>query len=263
VPPDASVVIIAGPRKDLLPTELAALSAYVDRGGAVLVLLDPQSVASLGGLLSRYGVRAREQVVVDPQNRLSAGDYLTMTVPGLSDRHPVSAALRSPPLFSQACAVEYAGAPRPGIRGLEFVHSAPTAWRTPDRGVLQTGVATFVDGRDTPGAIPVGVSVLVESDAAVPSGPIGRMIILCDSDFANNFFFGYLGNKDLLVNSVNWLAGEDQLLVAGSQPRTPGVNQFFVSAQQGRRAFVLGTIVEPALALACGVAVVLRRRWRG
>jgi hypothetical protein len=65
------------------------------------------------------------------------------------------------------------------------------------------------------------------------------------------------------VNAVNWLAGEEGLLAARSQQRTPGVNQFFVSARQGRGAFVLGTLVEPALVLAVGMVIVLRRRWRG
>jgi len=42
-----------------------------------------------------------------------------------------------------------------------------------------------------------------------------------------------------------------------------GVSQFFVSARQGRLAFWLGTVVEPALFLAAGLAVFWRRRWTG
>jgi ABC-type uncharacterized transport system involved in gliding motility auxiliary subunit len=263
VPPDASVVIIAGPRKDLLPAELTTLAAYVERGGNWLIMLDPQTAPSLDAWLLRYGVQAAGGVVVDPENRLFAGDSLTMTVPGLSDQHPVSAELTSPPLFSQARAVAFAGPPRRGIRGIEFLHTAPTSWRTRDLDVLRTGTATFVSGRDERGAIPVGVSVLLESDRAVAPPRVGRGIVLGDSDFANNFFLDYLGNKDLLVNAVDWLASEEGLLAERPQQQTPGVNQFFVSARQGRTAFLLGTIVEPALFLAVGVAIFLRRRWGG
>jgi len=263
VPPDASVLIIAGPRKDLLPAEVTALGAYVERGGALLILLDPQAAPHLRDFLSRYGVQVPGNVVVDPENRLFAGDYLTITVPGLSDRHPVSAALKSPPLFSQATGVAYVGTPGRGVRGIEFLHSAPSAWRTPDLEALRTGVGTFVTGRDEPGAAAVGVSVLVESGTAAPPAPVARFIILGDSDFANNFFLEYLGDKDLLVNSVNWLAGEEGLVAARSQAQAPGVGQFFVSARQGRGAFVLGTIIEPALVLAVGVVIALRRRWVG
>jgi gliding motility-associatede transport system auxiliary component len=263
VPADATVVVIAGPRKDLLPSELLKLSDYVERGGDLLVMMDPQSSPSLGAFLERYGVRLTGDLVVDPENRLFAGDYLTMTVPGLSDRHPVSASLKAPPLFSQARAVEFApGTPR-GVKGIEFLHTAPTSWRTPDMEVLRTGVASFASGRDQPGPVPVGVSVLVENGADDKPGRPARFIILGDSEFADNFFIEYLGDKDLMVNSIDWLAGEEELVGQRTPLRQPGVNQFFVSARQGRLAFILGTIVEPALFLLVGAVVILRRRWVG
>lgn len=89
------------------------------------------------------------------------------------------------------------------------------------------------------------------------------MIVLGDSDFANNFFLEYLGDKDLMVNAINWLAGQEELVGARPQARQPGVNQFFVSARQGRLAFILGTIVEPVAFLFIGAAIFLRRRWSG
>jgi ABC-type uncharacterized transport system involved in gliding motility auxiliary subunit len=266
VPADANVVVIAGARKDLLTEEVEKLSAYVDRGGSLLIMLEPGGAPSVRAFLDRYGVRSPDGVVVDSENRLFAGDYLTITVPGLSDQHPVSAALKAPPLFSQACAVAYVGAAA-GVKGIEFLDTARSSWRTTDPAVLRTGISTFVGGRDQPGPIPVGVSLLVEHPK--PPGaegaplPTARFIILGDSDFANNFFIEYLGDKDLLVNSINWLAGEQELVGERPQLRQPGVNQFFVSARQGRLAFVLGTIVEPVLMLVIGSVIFARRKWGG
>jgi ABC-type uncharacterized transport system involved in gliding motility auxiliary subunit len=265
VPADASVVVIAGPRKDLLASELMKLSAYSARGGSLLILLDPQSAADLGAFLAPYGVRVGDGVVADPENRLFAGDYLTMVVPGLSRRHPVTAGLTAPPLFSQARPVSFVGvAPDRdlAVKGIDLLHSAPTSWQTTDPEVLRTGVATLVAGRDQPGPVSVGVGLMVRS-ADAPASPPARMIVLGDSDFANNFFIDYLGDKDLLVNAVNWLAGEEQLVGERPQLKTPGVNQFFVSARQGRLAFVLGTVVEPALFLLVGLVIFVRRRWKG
>jgi ABC-type uncharacterized transport system involved in gliding motility auxiliary subunit len=266
VPADASVVVIAGPRKDLLTAELTRLSAYIERGGSVLIMLDPDAAPRVGAFLDRYGVKVENGVVVDSENRLFAGDYLTITIPGLSDRHPVSAALKAAPLFSKARAVSFSGTAS-DIKGIEFLLTSPTSWRTPDSEVLRTGTATFVGGRDQRGPIPVGVSLLVKTSpgpAAAPKAtPPARLIILGDSTFANNFFLEYLGDKDLLVNSINWLADEQELVGQRPQARQPGVNQFFVSAQQGRLAFILGTIVEPAIVLVIGATIFLRRRWKG
>jgi len=268
VPDDATVVVIAGPRRDLLDSELAKLGDYVQRGGGLLVMLDPQTAPNLVAFLGRYGVTVDDNVVVDPENRLFAGDYLTMIVPGLSSQHPVSAGLRSPPLFSQARTVRFAGTADGNIKGIDFLQTAKSAWDTTDMEVLRTGVASFVRGRDRGGPVSVGVSVLINTRPQ--NGPVGpgspgvtRAIVLGDSDFANNFFIEYLGDKDLLVNAMNWLSGQEELVGSRPQLRQPGINQFFVSARQGRLAFALGTIVEPALFLLVGTAIFLRRRWTG
>jgi ABC-type uncharacterized transport system involved in gliding motility auxiliary subunit len=268
VPDDATVVVIAGPRRDLLDSELAKLGDYMRRGGGLLVMLDPQTGPKLVAFLERYGIKVDDNVVVDPDNRLFAGDYLTMIVPGLSSEHPVSAGLKSPPLFSQARAVHFAGTTDGNIRGIDFLRTAKSAWGTTETEVLRTGVASFVRGRDQAGPVSVGVSVLIntrpQNGAVGPGSPgVTRVIVLGDSDFANNFFIEYLGDNDLVVNAINWLAGQEDLVGSRPQLRQPGVNQFFVSARQGRLAFILGTIVEPALFLVVGAAVFLRRRWKG
>ncbi|MFN8628062.1 MAG: GldG family protein [Candidatus Binatia bacterium] len=264
VPADAGVLVIAGAQRDLLPAEVAKLDEYVARGGGLLVLLDPGTPPTLRTLLRRFGVQTAPGVIVDPENRLFGGDSFTVTVPGLSDKHPASAPLKVLPLLSGTCAVSFAGA-HPGVRGIEFLHTAPSSWRTP-RGDADRRGADFVTDRDQRGPISVGVSLLVDYQAgrvAEARGvPPARFIIIGDSDFANNSFIDYLGNKDLLLNSIAWLSGGHTPLAERPALRTPGVNQFFVSARQGRLAFLIGTVFEPAAVLLVGTLIVVRRRWR-
>ena len=47
VPDDAAVVIVAGPRQDLLDSESEALSTFLGRGGHLLVMIDPETVPGL------------------------------------------------------------------------------------------------------------------------------------------------------------------------------------------------------------------------
>ena len=154
------------------------------------------------------------------------------------------------------------------MRGIDLLHTASTGWRTGDAEVLRTGTAEFVEGRDERGPVPVGVSVLLTALPAADGRGArralpGRLVVLGDSDFAGNFFIEYLGNKALVLNAINWLAGEEEGLGDRPQRKQPGVNQFFVSARQGRLAFILGTVVQPLLFLAVGAAIFLRRRWTG
>jgi ABC-type uncharacterized transport system involved in gliding motility auxiliary subunit len=255
VPADAAAVIVAGPRGDVSQAALQHLDQYVRGGGGLLVLLDPGDSPRLVSFLRRYGVVASDELVLDSGNRLFGGDYLTMLVPGRSPDHPVSAGLRSPPLFSAVGPVTMAATDLTES-GIDVLHTSPSSWRTADSSALRTGVGEFVPGRDTRGPIPVGTSVLVRGRG----GRSGRILVYGDSDFAGNLLLGYLGNRDLFLNSVNWLAGENTLV--GSRPpgQIPGVNQFFISDRQGRVAFWLGTVIQPSIVLVLGVIVAVVRR---
>jgi ABC-type uncharacterized transport system involved in gliding motility auxiliary subunit len=109
--------------------------------------------------------------------------------------------------------------------------------------------------------------------AGQPTGPLligaaivptedrnGRVIVIGDSDFATNGIIDYLGNKDLLVNSINWLARDESLLSARAQSKEVGREQFFVTETQGAWSFWLATVIQPALFFGAGTWVFLRRR---
>ena len=61
VPADANVVIAGGPTRPLHESEHAALERYMERGGALLVLLDPRAGTDLGVDLARWGVERRRR----------------------------------------------------------------------------------------------------------------------------------------------------------------------------------------------------------
>jgi hypothetical protein len=56
VPDDATVVLMLAPTSPLDPTELAAIDKYLEKGGRLLVALDPRAEATLGALEGRLGV---------------------------------------------------------------------------------------------------------------------------------------------------------------------------------------------------------------
>jgi len=259
VPDDAAAVVVAAPVRDLPTGALRNLEAYLRRAGGVLVLLEPgKQPPSLIALLRRYGIAVSDEIVVDADHRMFAGDHLTMVVPGRSPNHPISAALTATPLMSTVRAVRTV--PTDAVEsGIDLLSTSPESWRTPDLAVLERGEGEFVAGRDTRGPVPVGASVLVRSQEGKP----GRLLVYGDADFASNLLLDYLGNRDLLLNSINWLAGEETML--GSRPPTqaPGINQLFISASQGERVFWLGTVALPSSILVLGLGGVALRQRRG
>ena len=258
VPEDADALVIAGPRANLSASALRHVDAYLRSGGGVLVLLDPGQTSNVIELLGRYGVAVSSELVLDEENRLFAGDYLTLLVPGRSTAHPIGAGLKEPPLMSQVRPVTTAGTELTEA-GLDLLMTSRSSWRTGDLSVLGTGVGNYRPEADAPGPVSVGVSVLVRGRGEEP----GRLLVYGDSDFATNFFLDYLGNRDLFLNSVNWLAEEDTLVASRPPVQLPGVNQLFVSARQGRSVFWAGTVIQPAAILLLGIIVYMRRRITG
>jgi hypothetical protein len=58
VPDDATIVIVADPMIPLQAAEWSALERYLDRGGRLMVMLDPQGETAMGSLEGRLGVKA-------------------------------------------------------------------------------------------------------------------------------------------------------------------------------------------------------------
>jgi ABC-type uncharacterized transport system involved in gliding motility auxiliary subunit len=91
-----------------------------------------------------------------------------------------------------------------------------------------------------------------------PAAGLARLVIYGNSGFASNNFLNFSGNRDLFLNSISWLAEEeDQISI---RPREAKSTPIFLTAMQGRLAFWLPVVVVPAMLLVSGTSVVLRRR---
>lgn len=73
VPEDAAVVVVAGPQRALFETEVKALRDYLNRGGNLLLMIDPNTDPKLESLLSEWGVRLDNGLVVDVSGSVGLG----------------------------------------------------------------------------------------------------------------------------------------------------------------------------------------------
>ncbi|OCR02591.1 hypothetical protein BCD67_15410 [Oscillatoriales cyanobacterium USR001] len=65
IPQDADAVIVAGPQKALSDEEVKALTAYLDRGGNLMLMLDPVENTGLDNLLKNWGVTLEKRLAID------------------------------------------------------------------------------------------------------------------------------------------------------------------------------------------------------
>ena len=86
----------------------------------------------------------------------------------------------------------------------------------------------------------------------------GRVIAFGDADFASNTFFGIQGNRDLVLNTVAWLAEDPDLITI--RPKDPDDQRMFLTGRQQIVVFGTALLVWPILFVVIGIVVWWKRR---
>jgi len=264
VPADASAVVVAGPEVDFVPGELAKLGSYLDGGGSVLLLVDPVELPALADWLAGRGLRLRDDVVVDGSNRVYGSDGTSVVVPFWRE-HEATAALDVPAVLGRARSVALAsGREEETETGSSVLaRTARESFAAAGAARTRAGQVTYEEGRDEQGPVPV-MAVAFSAAPAAAGARAGRLVVVGDADFPSDAFLPLLGNKDLFLHLVGWLA-DDRAGAARPPAQTVSLGPLspvFVSERHLRWILAATTFVEPLLVLAAGVAVVVARRRR-
>ena len=261
VPDDCSVVIIAGPEKPYLPGELTALETCLNGGGRALLMLPPRTGNEFQPLLDKWGVKLGNDVVVDQVLRLFQGPALGLApLVNTYGVHDITKDFKQRTVFPMTRSIHADAAGKKGLQATELVKTSPSSWGETDLdGLFQRSEATLDPATDTKG--PVSIAVVVNGDLKqMGSGKDGtaRLAVYGSVEFASNREFeGTYYNRDLLMNTVDWLTGQADLL--SIRPRAVRASRVQFSADQGTVIFYLSVLVIPELLLIAGIAVWWRR----
>lgn len=273
---DCGVLVVAGPKTPLLPREIEEIDQYLAGGGNGFFMLEPFVETGLEPLLRAYGVVLDDTIVIDDASHYWADP----SAPAVTSYNHHQVARELPLTFF------------PGVRSL-----SPTSERmkgtsvTPiansssnSFGETSADHASFDEGKDPEGPLtlmavanrrPTNDADLEISDLgpviertsaisgngaaqAIEATARSRIAVIGDADFATNSFFHFLGNGNLFLNTINYLAAQENLI--GLEPRTYDLPRLSVTNRQIKATFVLSVMFLPALLAMIGVAVWWRQR---
>ncbi len=268
IPAGTELVVVAGPTRDFLTPELDALASYLKAGGGVLLLLDPGPLSNLARFLASLGIRLADDLLVDREKRVLGTDGLATVVELFKRGNPVSDPDANPhatgAVLPSARTVDVAGEVA-SVRAESIARTAPTAWAMADVARAQRGEDPSEAVGDQRGSASIMVLAEIGGSVDASGRPPGRLVVVGDADFASDAYLDLLGNRDLVLNAVAWLAGEPVLaatrpaeVVEVMRPLSPVI----LTTRQARAIFVTTVVAQPALVLLFGTVVVgLRRRW--
>ena len=293
-PADATVIVVAGPDTDLLPGEAELLRAYLDGGGKLLILLDPPETGedppkpNLEALAAEWGIEIGTDVVVDASGvGQLLGTDASVPVAAVYPPHAITENFNLLTAFPLARSIRPVEGGANGRTADAIVQTSERSWAEADLDELRTGeVALDEAAGDRPGPVTIAavVSQTVERPETTETGsgedadaagdtpaaneaeddgadapPLqARLAVFGDSDFASNAAVGIQGNRDLLLNTVNWLAQQENLIAI--RPREPEDRRITLTADQQQRVFWLSLLMVPGSIMALGFITWWNRR---
>ena len=251
IPAECSVIIIGGPKKEISSNEKEILNSYLLKGGNGVFLLDPDSGADMEEFLKTYGVRMEKNFIIDKTSQILGGDYFIPVISTYGN-HEITKNFNYTTFFPLARSVSSAiGKDQTGLTftPLAITSENSLAKKNPDK-------IEFNPKEDEKG--PLNIACAVTKTNQGKNGKDTRIVVFGDSDFISNAYFNLSGNGDLFLNSLNWLAEEEDLI--SIRPRPIEFTNVQISKRKGYFIFYLSVIIIPASILVLGGIIWIRRR---
>lgn len=255
LPSELSVLVIAGPKIPFADEERAILAKYLEGGGKALIMADPDPdvESPLDDVLSKWGVRFNNDVVVDRIGAL-LGDPLTPLVAQYRYSTITKDLGGLSTIFPRARSIKELEEKPEKVRVNILFQTSEDSWGETDFNALAKGEVRYNEDKDTKGPLTLAVSVISDETKT-------RLVLLGDSDFVANGLFGSVrgfGNGDLFLNTINWLAEEEELI--SIRPKTEDTRPIILTPVQMRIISYTSYILLPLTVLIVGAVVWWQRR---
>jgi ABC-type uncharacterized transport system involved in gliding motility auxiliary subunit len=257
IPADVTLLVLLGPSRRFAEPELLLLEQYLDRGGRMLVLLDPLVDSGLEGLCQRWGIRLGLDIVVDPTRQLPFGSAANLFVTTYT-QHPIVEKMKTlMTLYPVARSVSPVEPAPPQISVVPLALTSPQGW-----GETNTSNPRFQfdEGQDTKGPVTIAVAAERRKPAQDPANAETRtrLVVIGDSDFIVDAQLGNIGNRDLLMGAIFWLVEQETRI--GISPKPIESIRLNMTREKLAPIFWMSLLLMPALCGLAGVGVWWRRR---
>ncbi len=265
-----AVIVFAGPTQELLQVDQEALLGYARSGGSILFMLEPYLTPdSFKQFLSRFAVAVGNGEAADVGSFVAPNPTFIQVKKsnGQLPLHPVTEGfevLYMPGSTHFGWSVDPASIQLyentiPIVNQGILASTTISSWSETNTESLDFDINTEIGG-------PLPIAILVEAIGELGVGfyddgenlTTTNMVLIGDTDFASNNYFGSANNADLFVNAVNFLAKDFELI--SIRTKTDSNRQLFLTKNE--RDFVRwsGWLLMPSLISIFGFWTWWRRR---
>lgn len=252
IPIDCDILIIAGPKNKLTPSEESIIGDYLTKGGDALFLIehsvittpdkplsedDLQKNPSLNALLNQWGLNVQPDMVIDLTNHI--GDDVGSPATKNYQQHKAITEGLDYTFYVRPRSIRVLEDRRSSIKlaAIASTASNENSWAETNR----TLDIQFTPNTDTPGPVAFSYVVLEETteadDLQNNKSSDTRIIVFTDADFLTNVYIDQYSNAQMGLNIINWLAELDYTTFLN--PREIKVERLDLTSKQKRQVLVI------------------------
>jgi ABC-type uncharacterized transport system involved in gliding motility auxiliary subunit len=223
IPDNTDVLVIAGPRTNLLPGEVRLIQDYVTKGGNLWWLGDPGDPHGLAPLAEQLGVRFLPGTVVDASTQLLGIDDPTFALVADYPPHPITQGFQQMTMFPTAAALNQNE--KSEFEKEPLLSTLARSWT--ETGPIEGKIGFDADQGEKQGPLDLAYALtrritppepdkkpedkkMPKEEAKTPDEQ--RIVVVGDGDFLSNSFLGNGGNLELGVNMIQWLGRGDAMI---------------------------------------------------
>ncbi len=215
VPADCTVLAVAGPSTDYQQPAVDAIKKYVEDGGRALFLLDPplkmgrSEIAdndALANLLQSWGVTLNKDLILDlnPVGQLVGLGPQVALVSSYASHSIVNEMKGTATGFPLARSLDIRSADKTTVDKL--FASSDSSFATTK---LNSPEVNPNDPKNKKGPMTIAAAGSYKTGK---ENSQGRFVVIGSSAWTANSFIGFNGNRDLAMNTMNWLSSDEDLI---------------------------------------------------
>jgi ABC-type uncharacterized transport system involved in gliding motility auxiliary subunit len=261
VPGDCTVLVVAGPSSDYQQPEVDAIKKYVEEGGRALFLLDPPlkfgrseigDNDALAALLQNWGVTLEKDLILDlnPIGQIVGVGPEVALVSHYESHTIVSEMKGSATGFPLTRSIEVKNTDKSTVEKL--FSSSENSLATSK---LNSPKVDPNDPKNKKG--PMTIAAAGSYKTGKENGQ-GRFVVIGSSAWAANSFINFNGNRDLALNTMNWLSSDEDLI--SIRPKEREDRRITMTRAQMNWVRITSQFLFPLAVVIAGITVWWRRR---
>jgi len=261
VPGDCTTLVIGGPTRDYQQPEVDSIKKYVEDGGRALFMLDPplkigrSDIAendALTNLLQTWGVTLDKNLILDlnPIGQLAGLGPQVALVTSYESQPIVNGMKGTATGFPLSRSIQIKNGDKTTVQKL--FDSSTTSLATTN---LNSPAIDPNDPKNKKGPMTIAAAGTYNTGKQDSQG---RFVIVGSSSWAANSFIKFNGNSDLALNTIDWLASDEDLI--SIRPKQEEDRRITMTNAQLSLVRITSQFLLPLVVVFAGVSVWWRRR---